>query len=209
MASIQNYIKIQVDLLQKVEKDHINFKKSPKERLTVGYCQGRLEALEAYWTDFKSTHEKLILNATEEDTKSSVYFTENVFESLEERYYIYKGDLKNVLQILNTKHTDQPQPQPNKSSSSCNELKLPQIQIPSFSGNYAEWQAFHDLFTVLIDTNTSLQNVQKLHYLKASLKGDAEVLLRQFSITEDNYDEAWSVLKRRYDNKRYVCRGTR
>lgn len=169
----------------------------------MGYCQSRLEALETYWANFQTTHENVILNATEEDTKTLVYFTENVFESLEEGYYIYKGELKNVLLKLDLKHTDQPQSQTNNSS--CNELKLPQIQIPTFSGNYAEWQVFHNLFTALIDTNSSLQNVQKLHYLKACLKGDAEVLLRQFSITEDNYDEACSVLKRRYDNKRHIA----
>ncbi|XP_045495987.1 uncharacterized protein LOC123694566 [Colias croceus] len=92
---------------------------------------------------------------------------------------------------------------PSNVTCVSSEVKLPQIQLPTFSGNYEEWQSFHDMFVSLIDRNPSLSQVQKLHYLKCSLKGEPENLLRSLSTTDTNYEEAWDRLKRRYNNKRF------
>ncbi|CAH2088456.1 unnamed protein product [Euphydryas editha] len=81
-------------------------------------------------------------------------------------------------------------------------VKLPRIQLPIFSGNYEEWQTFYDMFLSLIHNNISLSAVQKLLYLKSTLTGEPATLLRNLSIEEANYEEAWEKLKRRYNNKR-------
>lgn len=83
-------------------------------------------------------------------------------------------------------------------------VKLPRIDIPKFSGNYSEWQNFHDLFKSLIVSNNNLQDSQKLHYLKLSLEGSAAQIIKHLNITESNFLSAWNILNKRYENKRLI-----
>lgn len=203
MDKIEKQVSLQEDMLDKVKKAYTNYKKSPLDRITVGYVKGRLDTLEGYWKDFKSVHEKLIMSMAKEERQGWKYFTDETFTELEEIYYSYKGDMKTKLdELLLEKCEAKEVSNPYISKS---DVKLPSITLPSFNGNYTEWQSFHDLFMALVHNNGSLEAVQKLHYLKGSLSGEAELLLRQYSITGENYDEAWSILKKRYSNKRYIA----
>lgn len=42
--------------------------------------------------------------------------------------------------------------------------------------------------------------VQKFQQLKSCLRGEAEKLITNFSLTNENYESAWSLVKQRYDN---------
>lgn len=55
-----------------------------------------------------------------------------------------------------------------------------------------------------IHDNKSISDVQKLHYLKTNVDGDAKTLLKSINITEANYTGAWEKLKGRYEHKRYI-----
>lgn len=90
------------------------------------------------------------------------------------------------------------------SSKKYTNVKLPKVVIPTFSGRYTEWTSFRDLFLSLIHNNDSIDDVQKLHYLKGHLSGEPEQLLRHTSVTDANYQECWQMLNKRYDNKRYL-----
>lgn len=61
------------------------------------------------------------------------------------------------------------------------------------------------MFLSLIHNNKSLSAVQKLHYLKGSLYGEAEQLLNNLLTTDTNYEEGRKQLNRRYTNKRFNC----
>lgn len=102
--------------------------------------------------------------------------------------------LENIVTVNNT----------NSSLSCQNSVKLPRITIPTFSGQYAEWPSFKDLYVSLIHNNPTLQNVQKLHYLKSYLTGEAEQLLRHLSVTSDNYLTCWNLLEQRFNNKKHI-----
>ena len=54
--------------------------------------------------------------------------------------------------------------------------------------------------------DSSLSEVDKLHYLKTCLKGEAAGHLKNYSTTEDNFTLAWESLKGRYQNKRKLVR---
>ncbi|CAK1603670.1 unnamed protein product [Parnassius mnemosyne] len=207
MDSAEKRMKVQCDSYENIQRAYANFKKAPKERITVGYVTSRLDSLEVYWKDFKCLHQKIIQETSKEERKSCYYFDYEVYDHFEELYYTYKGELRNALQKLqpDTDTENKAQQLEQRLCQKPSDTKLPRITIPIFSGDYTEWQSFHDLFLALIHKNDTLEDVQKLHYLKSNLKGDAEVLLRQFAITGENYAEAWSALKRRYDNKRYIA----
>lgn len=89
-------------------------------------------------------------------------------------------------------------------SGSHTEVKLPKISIPTFTGDYTEWQSFYDLFCSTIHDNPRLTPSQKLQYLKGTLTGEAAGLLKHFSITDANYIEAFKKLRERYDRKKHT-----
>ncbi|XP_052742658.1 uncharacterized protein LOC128198927 [Bicyclus anynana] len=55
--------------------------------------------------------------------------------------------------------------------------------------------------------NSKIDEVQKLHYLKTHISGEAEQLLRHIPVTSQNYQMCWDQLDRRYNNKRYLADG--
>lgn len=197
---------IQDDIYSKINKAQINYKKSPKSRITKSYVQTRLESLESWWSTFVQTHQKIISDVPSDDYENSKYVEDDTFELAEELYIDYKSELKETLEDLS--------PQTSSSNSGTDRVvskvdrscvKLPKIAIPIFTGKYTEWTTFHDLFVSLIHKNTSLDNVQKLHYLKSHLSGEADQLLRHIPITSDNYLTCWEQLTSRYSNKRYIA----
>jgi len=57
----------------------------------------------------------------------------------------------------------------------------------------------------LIVNNTTLSNVQKFHYLIASLKNEAKDLISNLQITNENFLVAWQLVTQRYNNKRLIA----
>ncbi|XP_076285540.1 uncharacterized protein LOC143211601 [Lasioglossum baleicum] len=64
-------------------------------------------------------------------------------------------------------------------------MKPPKVELPKFSGDYTEWEGFHDLFIALVEKNKSLSDVQKLYYLKTSLEGEAAFVLKNIATSKD------------------------
>ena len=82
----------------------------------------------------------------------------------------------------------------NSSQQHFGDIRLPKISIPTFSGDYMQWQSFFDLYSVTIHEKEGLTAAQKFQYLKSLLTGEAESLIRNFSVTEANYYEAFQKL---------------
>ncbi|XP_075217943.1 uncharacterized protein LOC142322754 [Lycorma delicatula] len=85
-----------------------------------------------------------------------------------------------------------------------NSVGLPSINLPTFQGNYDEGQSFSDAFKSVIDINTSLNEMQKLYYLKSVLTGDSAAILHSLEGSAENYKTAWELLQSRYENKQYL-----
>lgn len=201
---MESLVEIQDDIKIKIQKAISNFKKSPKDRLTQSYVETRLELLEKQWSSFEATHKKIISEFKKIDLQKSDYYTKNTYEQTEDLYVDFKTVLKDYL-IKLYKHSAAPSFQSTSKSDSSDCVKLPKITIPTFSGKYNEWQGFKDLFISMIHNNVSLDEVQKLHYLKGHLIGEAEQLLRHIPITAANYKDCWTRLEARYNNKRFLA----
>jgi len=85
-----------------------------------------------------------------------------------------------------------------------NFIRLPKIELPTFSGQYEDWYTFYDVFNSLIHSNNALNDVQRFHYLKSALKGEAAESIAALEISGINYTNAWSRLKERYDNPKLI-----
>ncbi|XP_018378092.1 PREDICTED: uncharacterized protein LOC108770856 [Trachymyrmex cornetzi] len=83
-------------------------------------------------------------------------------------------------------------------------VKLPKIDLPVFAGAYEDWYSYRDTFEKLIHLNGDLSEIEKFHYLRASLKDAAADIIKSIEITTANYEEAWTAVKERFDNQRWL-----
>ncbi|KAL4154334.1 hypothetical protein QTP88_000213 [Uroleucon formosanum] len=117
----------------------------------------------------------------------------------ENNYYT----LKSVMEELVAKQTDDNLTNVASTShlSVGDSVRLPTIQPPVFNGKLEDWSSFIDTFNALFHNNTALNDVQRLHYLKTSVSGTASDIIKNFSITSENYKVAYDELVRQYENK--------
>ncbi|XP_063382181.1 uncharacterized protein LOC134668668 [Cydia fagiglandana] len=87
-----------------------------------------------------------------------------------------------------------------KSDPTTNRSKLPELDLISFHGDVLEWTQFWDQFSSNIDQR-NIRDVDKLLYLKASLKGEAKTIIDGLETTNDNYKIAIDTLRERYGNR--------
>jgi len=162
----------------------------------------RIDKLNDYWRTYQAQHAKL---CAETDAASRMQF-----EYFSKDHFLLTSDSVEEITDTLTESLENLQP---KSDSSFNEsngshdsrpsaIQLPRITIPSFSGELTQWENFRDVFQSLVADRPDLSNVQKLHYLKANLKGEAGSVLSNVHVTDANYITAWTLLRRRYDNPR-------
>lgn len=70
-------------------------------------------------------------------------------------------------------------------------IKLTAMDITKFSGVYAEWSSFFDIFSALVHNNDALSDIQKYFYLRLSLSGHFEKAIQCYKITAYNYQLAF------------------
>ena len=97
-----------------------------------------------------------------------------------------------------------PTPTPT-STPTCEGIRLPKIDVPSFDGNILHWQTFWDQFCISIHHHTNLSEAEKLIYLQQSLKdGSTKRSVEGLSQSGDCYAEAISCLKSQYDRPQLI-----
>ncbi|CAK1582087.1 unnamed protein product [Parnassius mnemosyne] len=94
---MDNLIFCQEDLSSRIKKADVNFKKSPKERITKEYIESRLEMLEQLWHEFLSGHKELIKIVPSKELTKSTYFKNEIYDNTEEVYLDYKTMLRSNL----------------------------------------------------------------------------------------------------------------
>lgn len=185
------------ELQESISRLFINFKKTSQSRYSQSYLETRKDLLEDYFSQARKEQRNLL--AQSDLSKQDKAHIIEIYDQIEECYLEFKTILKEKLQIYLK------QEKANTSSqSSCAVTKLPKINIPTFSGNYRDWSYFKDMFTSLVEDDTTLSDIQKHHYLRTSLKGEADQLVRHFDITAANYSHAWKCLINRYSNPRII-----
>jgi len=138
-------------------------------------------------------------------------FQEDPGDTFESKYYEVISDAKQFIFDISSHSvpsTQNPSDVVNStSSSSCTKplnVKLPLIELPKFSGDFNQWLEFKELFLSLIHNVDNLDAVQKLHYLRTSLKDSALQCIQSLEVTESNYEISWKILCERFDNKRLM-----
>ena len=95
-------------------------------------------------------------------------------------------------------------PATNTDTQPPNNVRLPKLTLPKFSGDSLEWQTFWDTFAAGVDQNTTLSGVQKFHYLRAQLSGTAAHCIAGLTATNANYEHAIELLRQRFGRSHKV-----
>ncbi|XP_066589589.1 uncharacterized protein [Prorops nasuta] len=92
----------------------------------------------------------------------------------------------------------------NAASLHTPNVKLPTIELPKFNGELSEWLGFRDTYQSLIHNNQYINDIQKFHYLKASLSANVCESIKSLEFSELNYQCAWNTLCNRYNSKKLL-----
>lgn len=119
-----------------------------------------------------------------------------------QEYVTMIGQIQNEFRILI------PRPNQNNNGGAMNNREkladLPKIKIPEFDGKVSNWTTFCELFDQIVHKNVDISNATTMQYLKTFIKGDAARLIHHIQPTADNYENAYAILKKRYENTRVL-----
>ena len=152
------------------------------------------ERLQAHKTDLKELS-AILLTMNLEDS-DDLYTVQSALESL-----IFECDLMIKKLVV----PDPPTSATPPTASDSKGVKLPKLEAPTFDGKLINWISFWQQFDVAIHSRSTLSDVEKLAYLRNSLKdGSAKGIIEGLSTSGDFYAEAIETLKARYDRPRLI-----
>ncbi|KAJ8963827.1 hypothetical protein NQ317_003836 [Molorchus minor] len=158
----------------------------------------RLTHLDSILIDFNSVQEEIECHDPSEFSNTNEFERES-FENLYYQSLSVAREILNEsspkLDITNNVKSDVITESTNvPEQGNLKGYKLPTMSLPTFAGEYDEWLNFRDTFTSVIHDNTSISNIQKFHYLKSTLKGDASSVIESIEVSNENYTIAWTLL---------------
>lgn len=179
--------------------------KSEHAEVVINQVQCRLDSIEPLWRSFDAT-QTLIENAQpddkeDEDSDHRADFEAKYFECVAKAKFLISEFQRRKFAQNQQQVTQLQRLETNRNSLN---VKLPTINLPVFNGFYDQWMEFYDTFNSLIHNDSSLNDTQKFHYLRSSLKGDALHLISSIEISASNYAVAWQILRERYENKKII-----
>ena len=142
--------------------------------------------LETKWNRYDEAYNNYEAAMLEEDGK------EEDIEKAQVEYYQLRSTCQHNIGKLRTLLTANKTP--TVTPTSVVKPKLPSIQLPTFSGDPTEYEAFMDQYMAQIGNREDLEPVTKLQYLKSQLKGRALDLVQGYSSTSANYQSALDIL---------------
>ncbi|KMQ87939.1 bel12-ag transposon polyprotein [Lasius niger] len=194
----------QHEIYGRISRSVENLKKMGSSSINLSAIETRIKIADQLWTKFEAQHDQ-IRAAYKDKFNDSEYARSNLFDTAENTYVIQRSTLAEyatqyrVVQVA-------PTPPNEHGSDRTSKTSLPRIKLPQFSGAYADWPSFRDLFMSVIGENASISDVERFHYLRSCLQGQAEKLIRPLTVTGENYERAWAILSKHFENKRELIR---
>lgn len=185
---------------------------------TATELKTRTEKFEGIFEEFEDVQLQIECSCDEEELDGQY----NIREEFDNQYskclasarLILSGFEETLSQSGSEANRDIPQPlggtdaDQGNFGQSCDSglkgVKLPTIELPKYRGSHINWLEYKDTFESLIHSNKSINNIQKYHYLRASLEGEALKVIQSLEFSSDNYTIAWEVLCKRFDNSRLL-----
>jgi len=203
MESFDELMHKQSTTINSVTRAISNFKKLGQAKMTYAVTKIRMETLKEKFEQCCDLDAKLNARADPKEKNTHPYFTDRVFTECEENY---ETALDYFAEVLHELSPSPATPSANVSHShacpSNTTLNLPKVSLPVFDGSFDKWEGFRDRFQSMIIDEESLSNVQKLHHLFSSLRGEALTAIEHLAAISDNFPVAWTILSSNFENER-------
>lgn len=180
---------------KQIETFEANYTAEQAQQLSI-----RIEMLDDLWRQYSDVQEQIEL--LEDLSGENISEDRLVFQN---RYVELKALLVSKLPAppgpTATNHASLP-----STNNVAQSLRLPEIKIPEFDGNPELWIEFRDTFKSLIHANINLTAIQKLHYLKSALTGEAYSTIANLEMSADSYNIGWKLVEKRYNNINFLIK---
>ena len=90
------------------------------------------------------------------------------------------------------------------NTSKSASVRLPILEIPSFSGDKLKMTEFWDTFEASVQNNASISDIEKLNYLLSKLSGETKHSVSGILLSNENYSVVTDLLKERYGDSQIV-----
>ncbi|XP_067616221.1 uncharacterized protein [Eurosta solidaginis] len=181
------------------------FNEAPIQDHTESYLMIKDKSLDDYWARLQSVYDLVFSKPDEsfpEDFKSSVQGKQC---ACLDTYEVTKAKIADQLSLIKMMTTPSPPLRVDQPPAEANiYLKVPACDTETFYGGYEEWPAFRDMFTAVYMNHPRLSRAQKLYHLRYKTQGKAGSIVKQYALSDDNFDLAWEALRSRYENKRIL-----
>lgn len=208
-ATFAELLVAQMECFQSIVRSYGNFVKLADK--TSSKVKTHLSYIQTNWSHARKMHFRLKAIAGKDD-ENNAYFTENQFGTQEMSLLEMLSDLEAALAATvpapplktSTPHDDNACNFPLLNASSLIASQglqhLPPINLPPFNGEFDKWDSFRDYFESIIVKDCHVDNLRKLHYLKSCLTGEPLSMIDHLNLTQENFDNAWQLLKSHFDN---------
>lgn len=156
----------------------------------------RMQGARGIFDDFTEINNQLEILIPDSEM-DSLFQAREAFES---EYYAILAETQCMVKCSEKAN----EPKVQASNNLAQTVRLPVISLPTFDGSYEHWLQFRDTFASLVHNSQEITSIQKFHYLKSSLKGNALLVIDSLEFSADNYTIAWELLLNRYDNSRLL-----
>lgn len=181
-----------------------------RQGIAIAELRQRLQKFNETWDSFNVTQSAI---EDIEDDPENAEGHERERNLFEEKYFHIASELETLIDRklaaqtpgLNQIPRELREGTPATYATSANDhLKLPRVNLPTFSGTFEQWIPFRNMFQSMIHNNATLPDVQKMQYLISALKGEAFDVISSLEVADENYIEAWEMLKESYDDARSI-----
>lgn len=176
-------------------------------QISVADAQVKLEKLESLWKSFKKIQKEIEDKTPEAEDAAALFLADQDAERqlFEIRYHELIARMKTIIEDEDAESQEEEIQADNDAQiiihERRNKPKLSDIKLTDFNGEFTKWLSFKNSFETTIHNDVELTNIQKHQYLIGVLKGEARKVIEGFTISDENYENAWELLKSTYDNE--------
>ncbi|XP_030757751.1 uncharacterized protein LOC115883521 [Sitophilus oryzae] len=183
--------------------------KNELDDIIINQLESRLEKIQPIWEQFDEIQfeiEQMLCTSENPESQSD----KDERDAFENSYFKLTGDIKILIKnynqtierndgsVVSFRHNSV------VSNSVQSLVKLQSIKLPTFDGQYGNWLEFKDSFVALVDSNPTLNSIQKFYYLRSSLSAEVLEIIKSIEVSSSNYTVAWQFLADRFANKKLI-----
>ena len=145
-----------------------------------------------------------LIESKEKETVTSKLATKSDAEKLADMQTVIFTQMKQQQELLDHQQNKMKEQEKISALEKSSSVKLPKIDIVSYSGDRLKWSEFWDSFECTIHNNSRLSNIEKFSYFMSKLSGEAARVVSGLALSHENYNIAIASLKERFGNKQEV-----